>query len=93
MHVLTTAPDVPHRCKGERIQRKLRRSRMRMHASDYGALNVWEIAYFKDTFQRADLDGDGYITCSQVYRLLAELGEEPKNEATWEVRHCLSECL
>jgi hypothetical protein len=28
-----------------------------------------------------------------VYRLLAELGEEPKNEATWEVRHCLSECL
>ena len=39
---------------------------MRATTSKYGALNAWEVAYFKDKFAHHDLDGDGFLTLGEV---------------------------
>ena len=73
------------RGRAERQQRKQRRSVMRARTSKFGSLNAWEVAFFKDAFARADLDGDGHLSLNDVYSLLLELDEEPKSHATWDV--------
>lgn len=73
------------RQKRQRIGRKIRRSKMRARRGKYGSLNAWEVAYFRGCFKRADIDGDGYLDLEDVYRLVAEIDEEPRQSETWEV--------
>merc|ERR1719473_1796692 len=44
-----------------RHMRKLRRSQMRDRKGKYASLNAWETAFFRDAFDRADIDGDGHL--------------------------------
>ena len=69
----------------ERQQRKQRHSHMRMRKTKYGSLNAWEVAFFRGAFERADIDGDGFLSLDEVYTLLLTLDEEPKSNATWDV--------
>ena len=69
----------------ERLLKKQKQSLMRATTSKYGALNAWEVAYFKDKFAHHDLDGDGFLTLGEVHDLLHVMKEEPQSSRTWDL--------
>ena len=73
------------RAARERLGRKQRRSLMRQRSTRYGSLNAWEVAFFRGAFERADIDGDGFLVLDDVYALLMQLDEEPASNDTWDV--------
>ena len=73
------------RREAERLLKKQKQSLMRATTSKYGALNAWEVAYFKDKFAHHDLDGDGFLTLGEVHDLLHVMKEEPQSSRTWDL--------
>ena len=56
---------------------------MRQRSTRYGSLNAWEVAFFRGAFERADIDGDGFLVLDDVYALLMQLDEEPASNDAW----------